>query len=550
MVRNLNSSNGTLRNIVIAAIAVTLSLSPWLNSDSLIIPKGTILFCLGLFLIPILIRHKSVFKSNRSLQLLLVLSLFFLLQMVLVIFASKAPIEQEFFGRTGRALGFATYFSLILVMLGTVIHSTLDKSVLINNSMLLACVISSGYCILQFFGYDIFKWVSLTNGIIGTLGNPNFQSSFIAMALLPALVLRVGNKRKISINILILAVLLYTLFICESTQGYIACIVSVGIFISFYVWFQNKRLFVVYNLIFLCSGIIAVFGMLNKGPLSTYLYKVSVQSRGEMWRTALSTIRDNPWFGIGLDSFGDFSLFYRDLSTANGINEFTDNTHNFFLQFAATGGLILSLIYASIVIFSFYSFLIVLKRMQKFDPNFFALFGSWVSFQLQSFISPANISMLVWNFIICGFLIGASKNLDGEINTLIGNLGKKQDLTRPFSYLLLIFALVIMYPWFNSDRLAWKANETGDGLLAVRAAKMYPESSIRYSRITLALYNSGLLEQSLDVARSAVEFNPRSVQGWFLILANSKAPLEERLNARNQILSLDPFNKEINDIKL
>jgi hypothetical protein len=107
-----------------------------------------------------------------------------------------------------------------------------------------------------------------------------------------------------------------------------------------------------------------------------------------------------------------------------------------------------------------------------------------------------------------------------------------------------------MYPWFNSDRLAWKANETGDGLLAVRAAKMYPESSIRYSRITLALYNSGLLEQSLDVARSAVEFNPRSVQGWFLILANSKAPLEERLNARNQILSLDPFNKEINGIKL
>ena len=82
MSQNFKIGNGPLRNVVIGAIAVTIALSPWLNSDSLIIPKAAILFCIGCYLIPILIRHKSVFKNNKNLQILLILSLIFVLQMI------------------------------------------------------------------------------------------------------------------------------------------------------------------------------------------------------------------------------------------------------------------------------------------------------------------------------------------------------------------------------------------------------------------------------------------------------------------------------------
>jgi O-antigen ligase len=484
------------------------------------------------------------------LKLLLLCSIAFIIQMVLVVATSIAPFEQEFFGRTGRALGFATYFSLIIVMLATALYATLEKSKTICAGVLLACLVSSSYSVIQNFGYDVFNWVTMTNGIIGTLGNPNFQSSLVAMALMPSLVILVGSRKNQVITTFIVSFLLLTLYICESTQGYIASAVSLGVFLSMYLWFRNKKTFFIYNLLLFSAGLIAILGMLNKGPLSSYLYKVSVQSRGEMWRTAYNTIRDNPAFGVGLDSFGDVSLQYRDQKTANGINEFTDNAHNFFLQFAATGGIILSLLYIGIVILSFYSFLVINKKLNHFDPKLTALFSSWVSFQLQSFISPANISMLLWNFIFCGYLIGLAANLSTESSLIATNITGKQEFTRPFSYLFLIFALIIMYPWFNSDKVAWKANQTGDGLLAIKAAKMHPESSVRYSRIALALYSSNLFDQSLDVARSAVKFNSRSIQAWFLILANEKAPVDERKNARKQILILDPFNKDVYDFKL
>jgi hypothetical protein len=64
------------------------------------------------------------------------------------------------------------------------------------------------------------------------------------------------------------------------------------------------------------------------------------------------------------------------------------------------------------------------------------------------------------------------------------------------------------------------------------------------------LYKSNLIEQSLDLARSSVKFNPRSVSGWYMIMINEKAPLDERREARKKVIALDPFNKEVVNIKL
>jgi O-antigen ligase len=97
------------------------------------------------------------------------------------------------------------------------------------------------------------------------------------------------------------------------------------------------------------GGLVALAGMLDKGPLAAYLYKISVQSRGEMWRTAFNAANKNPFLGTGPDSFGDFSLLYRDQKTANGIAEYIDNSHNFILQFASTGGIFLSVLYSLLV---------------------------------------------------------------------------------------------------------------------------------------------------------------------------------------------------------
>jgi O-antigen ligase len=528
--------------ILYFAVMVTLALTPMFNNDSLIIPKLVLLFALGMYLLPKVLENLKYVYHDKKLRLLAVLAIIFILQMILSMLASSTPFEQQFFGRTGRGLGFITYFSLIIILLASAIF--IKKSGL--NKLLFWLVISSGitslYSLMQRFGLDIFEWETKTNGIIGTLGNPNFQGSFAAMALVPALVYFWSPRTSRVYSLSFSLILIITIVVCQSTQGYIAALASISIYLLIYAWYKGKPKFYSLLILVFLAGLVALAGMLNKGPLAAYLYKISVQSRGEMWRTAFNAANKNPFLGTGPDSFGDFSLLYRDQKTANGIAEFTDNAHNFFLQFAATGGYILALVYLAIILLSLHSFIKLQREKNSFDKNLAAVFSAWLCFQLQSIISPASISTLTWNFIISGSLIGLSAQ---NWTTNESKLLKPKRLTKVFSYFFILSSILITYPLFNSDRLALKSIRTGDGNLAIVAAKSYPESVIRYSRIGSTLLTSGLYPQSLDVARSAVKFNPNAISAWVLILVNESAPIAERQKAKNEILRLDPFNKEV-----
>ena len=540
-----------MKKVIFGSIIVTLAATPWINSDALIIPKIISLACLASFLLPTLIINYKTFLTDRKMKLLLILCVIFTIQMMMAMLISKAPFEQEFFGRTGRGLGFITYFSLVVIMLYTAISINLSDLTKISQGLLLSCLLSSAYSIFQFFGVDFSDWRTQTNGIIGTIGNPNFQSSFVAIAFVPGIVYLWSRKYRSFLIPGAIFILLFTLYICESTQGYIALASSLAVFILLKLWFgKSKFIFTATLIPTILTGLIAIAGMLDKGPLSYYLYKVSVRSRGEMWQTASSVIKSNPVFGVGLDSLGDYSLMYQNEKTANGIAEFIDNSHNFFLQFAATGGIILSLCYIGIILLSLLSFFVLQKRIGEFDRNIAALFAAWISFQLQSFISPAVIPTLVWNFIFCGTFIGLSNQsilkveLVQERTSKRVNISTKKSMNRA-GVISAFLAFVLTIPLFNADKLTRQADIKKDALLAVKAAKAYPESVIRYNLLGAGLYESGLYDLSLEIGRSAVKFNPNSYQTWILILVNPRATNEERNKAKEQLMRIDPFNKNI-----
>jgi hypothetical protein len=50
--------------------------------------------------------------------------------------------------------------------------------------------------------------------------------------------------------------------------------------------------------------------------------------------------------------------------------------------------------------------------------------------------------------------------------------------------------------------------------------------------------------------RKAIDFNPNSAALWALILINPNAPINERLDAKEAILKLDPLNTEVRNFKL
>jgi len=542
-----------MRKIIFGSVAVTLVATPWVSAEALIIPKIIVLACMALYIIPETFMNLRGNNANKLVVVSTSLIVLFIIQMMIVMVVSKAPFEQEFFGRTGRGLGFLTYFSLLTITSYTILKIKFSDLSKIFQGMFISCILSSTYSIFQFFGIDFFDWRTQTNGIIGTIGNPNFQSSFVAIAFVPTVIYLWNFKYKYLLISIIGSIFLFTLYICRSTQGYIALAAASSLYALLFLWFRRTKLIFGVALSFVILGsFIALTGMLNKGPLSFYLYKVSVRSRGEMWNTAYSIIKDNPLFGVGLDSVGDYSLKYRSQKTANGIDEYIDNVHNFLLQFAATGGIILALVYLTITILTFYSFIIIQRRHGKFDKNLAALAAAWLPFQLQSLISPAAIPTLLWNFVISGTVIGlAAKNSFEVISTENNNRKEKSRslLTRTLSFPLVIIALFLTIPLFNADRLARLADTKKDALLAVKAAKSYPESVIRYNRLGAALYESGLYDLSLDIGRSAVKFNPDSYLTWILILVNPSATFEERIAAKEKLIEIDPYNKVIRDYK-
>ena len=529
-----------------SAVFITVAMTPWINSDSLIIPKLIALFCLALFFFPKILVLRNNLLIDYHGRLLFILVLLVVIQMLIVIQVSSAPIEQQIFGRTGRGLGFITEVSLIIILVAAAQLISKGKIRILLLCLIVSCFVSSTYSVLQRFNLDIFDWTTRTNGIIGTLGNPNFQSSFAAMAIIPTFVYFWGMKNRKIYSFLFTVPLVAIIYISESTQGYVTA-VATGIFFGIIFFsFKNRNAFYALLVLFIGAGFVSLAGMLNKGPLSTYLYKVSVQSRGDFFRTSVAIANDNPLFGVGLDSLGDYYLMYRDERTASSVGEFTDNSHNLFLNYATTGGYPLAILHALIVLLVLYGFFRLQNNIGVLARDISAIFCSWFCYQLQSLISPANIPMLTWNALISGSIIGlAIRNTNEKISV---NSEVKLQFIKPFSGFLLIIGIVVTYPYFNVDRQQLTSARTGDANLALLAAKSYPESTLRYARIGQEFIKSNLPMPALDLARAAVKFNPNAPSAWGLVLVNSYAPKEERLKAQQELLRLDPFNKEVRNL--
>ena len=530
--------------IICSAILITLVATPNFHKDALIIPKVTILFCSALFILPYLLISIKTNGGTRLINMFKVLSLLFIIQLVFAIAFSDAPIEQQIFGRTGRGLGFITFLSLIIISLScSIFVKRSDKKILVAG-LAVSGALSVTYAIFQSFGLDFFPWDSKTNGVIGTLGNPNFVSSFAAMSILPSLVSMVDKSRRVAYQFLLFLLFIFAIYRAQSTQGYITLLITLTIFLVVYLWYSNKMFFSVVFGMFLISIFLVVLGFLNNGPLSKIIYKVSVQSRGEFWQSALNTANANPIFGVGLDSFGDYSLFYREQRV---IGEFTDSAHNYILDMAVFAGYPLALIYIFIVLLTFVSFFKLQKSLGEFSATTTALFSVFVVFQAQSLISPINIPILMWGMIISGSIIGLAGNKETSDHPLSKKTKTKLNL---LSVASLTLSLVIIFPYVHSDRLQLLAMNKGDGDLAIKVAKMYPESVVRYTTLSRALLDSGLSAQALDLARSAVEFNPNSPALWVLILINPAAPITERREAKAKVLILDPLSEEVKNYEI
>jgi O-antigen ligase len=291
------------------ALAATLLVTPWATFDPINVPKLAVIAVGGFVTLATLVANaKDLFSvRHRAVQALIGL---FVLDLMAVLLFSGTNFYQEFFGTYGRATGFVAYIALASLLLGAVVVASAGFVGSFARILLITGGLSIGYGLLQAVGADPIKWVNQYSPVIGFLGNPNFQSSFVGFSGVLAFGFICAQGIKAIWRAGYAAYLLLAVFVIiktDSQQGLL--VLAGGIAIVSMIWLARSKFKVATIPALVVSGIGAVFvalGSLNSGPLATLLYKASVTYRGDYWRAGWKMTVEHPFLGVGLDSYGDW----------------------------------------------------------------------------------------------------------------------------------------------------------------------------------------------------------------------------------------------------
>ncbi len=404
---------GTL--LVWALVSVTLLVTPLWSLDPINPIKMLAVSAIGFMGFGVVLAsHRSLSIARYKVPLIMIGA--FMTWQVIVLNFSGAGVFQQLFGVMGRNTGLITYLSFSFLFVLSIIVST--KKFLSRFLMLILVVgISSvGYGLIQSLGAEPFDWVIPYSPVFGFLGNPNFQSSLLGILGAVVFTQLLSSSVKMQIKGAYLVYLLMTLHVIKETdsqQGFLVLLIGSGISLGVFVKQRSKVLGYSYLGLALFGFVAVLLGTLDKGPLASLLYKDSVTYRGDYWRAGWKMTLDNPIFGVGLDSYGDWYRRSRTIEATlrRGPDVTSNAAHNVFLDFSAYGGFPLVLIYIALMALVVISAVKVIKRSQSFNAGFVGLVAGWVAFQAQSIISINQIGLALWGWVLSGLIIGY------EINT-------------------------------------------------------------------------------------------------------------------------------------
>ena len=414
-----NAEQGSFGQLLAWTAAVaTLIVLPGKAFDPINVPKLLVIAVGGCMAVGALIaQRKALFKPKY--RMVHIFSAAFIIDLLLVLLIAGTNFNQEFFGTFGRATGFIAYFSLCALLVAGVVASSKSNLKLISWSLITIGALSIGYGLLQGVNADPLKWVLNYNPVIGFLGNPNFQSSFIGINAVLVFSLFLHKQYKIAIRALLLLDFVVSLYVIKSTDSQQGFLVALGgVVIVSLMWINKNKLrflSIPAAVLSLVGGAVVTLGTLNKGPLSSLLYKESVTYRGDYWQAGWKMTLEHPFFGVGLDSYGDWYRRARTVEATlrRGPDVISNAAHNVLLDLSSNGGFPLVGIYLFMIVLVIFSSFKVIRRTKEFDPIFSGLFAVWIAYQAQSVISLNQIGLAVWGWIISGLLIGY------EINTRV-----------------------------------------------------------------------------------------------------------------------------------
>jgi O-antigen ligase len=564
------SSSNSVWFLVLGVAAVTI----YINTkafDPFNTPKLIVLILISGWLSGHLINsYRQSRVTNKSSDLTtLLLSVFFLIALLISTLLTDVKIVG-FIGESQRRNGFLQYFALTVILLYSSRSINFKYSVRVLKVGIFTGLVLSAYGIMQITGRDFISWNNPYNSMISTVGNPNFASAILA--ILSLLALFSFFLRQISIYYKLMAIFvifmsLTAIIKSQSRQGLMVLLFSILFYVAVFIYLSRPkfRIFAVSTSIFI--SVLAILGMLQKGPLASILYKESVSIRGYYWRAGIEMLQERPFFGIGVDRYGAYFKQFREVGYPlnYGYEISSTNAHNVFIQIFSTSGIIVGILYLLLLFHIFKSGMQLVAHTKDDQLKIsLTLLSAWLGFQAQSLISIDSIGVSVWGWLLGGCILGLANSLKNVDQVEIsprkidsrGNVVSISLFQPVVSFLILIPIGVIAFGLIRleSDSLKVRdltnatATQNRDAVFTYANSVMNnPIADPFYKyRSALSLYDMGFRGQAKTEIQKLIELDPRNLnylQG-LIVMETSENNLEKVVQARIQISKYDQWNAE------
>jgi O-antigen ligase len=528
-------------------------------------PKMWIIFLISAWLIGhiVAIKHKPVQDGSNK--------IFGLLLICFALFGFIAAVVTDvsftaFFGEIQRRNGFLTYLALSIFMLAAAVFVRLESVKRLNYVAFATGVVLGTYGLMQISGLDFIQWNNPYNAVISTVGNPNFAAA--VMAMMASIVFGPVLNNSFNVyyrvaSLFLTVLLLITIYLSDARQGLIAFAIGVGVYVI--IWLYNRKSKLRHLVLgsSLLVGVFAVLGMLQIGPLTSYLYKDSVSVRGYYWRAGVEMFKDQPLFGVGFDRYGAYFKEFREVGypLVYGFNITSSNAHNLPIQMFATTGIFTGIAYLAILGFIAWRGIVGIRIKEGNERLLVAsVFSAWLAYQAQSIISIDNIGISIWGWVLGGVVVGVSRQatqVNGEINkrskTVSNNVNFnfKQIFVSTTAAAVALFAVV---PLYQAEKNIFETRMRYNPAVPENKTALYEFATKTLNskllepgyRTTAGNYlaASGFTDEGLDVLKEVIQNDPRNLDALTSLAEFNEqlGNIDEIIKYRLQIAKYDPFN--------
>jgi tetratricopeptide (TPR) repeat protein len=306
--------------------------------------------------------------------------------------------------------------------------------------------------------------------------------------------------------------------------------------------------------------------MLQKGTLAYWLYKDSVSVRGFYWRAGIKMLQDNLLTGVGVDRYGSFFKYYREVEypLRYGYDITSSNAHNTIIQIFSTAGFFAGVAYVGLIAYVLFTAIGFIKNTKGEQQLIvISLISIWVGFQAQSIISIDNIGVSVWGWLLSGAILGYIKstnlkkeNIEIKSRKITSNKVQINLFQPVISTLAVLLILVIVIPIYRSETNSYLVKSLGNNLTEQNKGALFNYSKKVIDnkfadptykfKAALYMYDAGYQTESISIIEDLEIKDPKNLDflNGLAYIYVKQGQLQDAIKVRKLIADNDPWNAE------